>query len=1051
MVTEGVLVDIGLGLSVVGLERATDAGRGQVASLLRKGKYSERVDDLGTKFSDILREAIADIDAETDTKELADVADDWERVVDQLERQDAFERDEDGLIVFESEDDAVRAIAEAIAAAQGYDLDDAPVLERELRRAVTAAYRRAISAFAAEIADSPLAEELATEASINAVSALRDVEERLTGLESLFTPAEFYELYPGDESGLAAAANDIEVEQRVEYVSRPELSGSRDAERVLLLGPGGAGKSRTMAERLRSYAHEVGHVVRPGPALQSASDLLPLQSESFDGDVLLVWDDIHDVSPETDNTVFRKAVTELETMLERDGHELHALATARTGHKGVLPGNYERSDSPLWEPFDVQHLEPLETERLAALVDRATSEYDVTATDEVRAALVEKARSADPSPVYVTSIVGRASGGELTAADVEGLPANALEFWENRYAEIREEGDERRYALWAVALLEDIGIPLYESLLEGVYEHVLDRAVTEFGPCVERLEREQWLVSGEDGTRYVAHDVKVEAVDEPTEDPRRLKTFSEFLLGDVEWYLPADAKDVERVVHGKFGVFTQELDSGRTNQLAEKHYRHVLTVNPEDQVTHLNYARLLEELERYEEAEKHYKRAIEIDPDQPSAHLNYGSLLGDLERYEEAERHYERVIELDPDYGEVHLNYGALLKKMERYEKAEQHLEQAIKLSIPGAHLNYGNLLKELERYEEAKQHYNQFIDLDSPESHGFYANRLKELERFEEAEQHYERAIELDPDSSKAHRNYAQLLEELKRYEEAKQHYERVINLAPDSPQGHYEYAILLTRMERYEEAKQHYERVIDLAPESPEVHYNYADLLIETEELSEAQSHLERSVGLWLDRGNTANAIHDLQTLVEACEARGEHKRAHNRCEQALELLEDANESIVKQHALDVAVQYANLEVLEPEAIILESYSLALGHHLKEDLNEAAALLRNAWDCREETDQEAVRSFARAAGVIMSAYAELSYVDVQPSEILEEVDPERMEPTEAALYEHLTAGSTDTTPDELRALPETDEAFEQHEILQAEARVCANLLERLAEQDSE
>jgi hypothetical protein len=85
------------------------------------------------------------------------------------------------------------------------------------------------------------------------------------------------------------------------------------------------------------------------------------------------------------------------------------------------------------------------------------------------------------------------------------------------------------------------------------------------------------------------------------------------------------------------------------------------------------------------------------------------------------------------------------------------------------------------------------------------------------------------------------------------------------------------------------------------------------------------------------------------------------------------------------------------------------------------------------------------------MSAYAELSYVDVQPSEILEEVDPERMEPTEAALYEHLTAGSTDTTPDELRALPETDEAFEQHEILRAEARVCANLLERLAEQDSE
>ncbi len=661
MAAEAALVDIGLGLSVVGLERVADVGRGRIAALLRQGKYSERIDGLGTKFNDALREAIEEVDAEADTDELAGVVDDWERVVDHLERQDAFERDEDGLIVFESEDDAVETIADAIATARGGDPDDASTPAPELRRAVTIAYRRAISAFAAEIADSPLAEELAAEANINAVSALREVEARLSNLESRFTPAEFYDLYPGDASGLAAAASDIEVEQRVEYVSRPGLSGHRDAERLLLLGPGGAGKSRTMAELLRSYPHDIDHVVRPGPALQSASDLLPLQNESLDGDVLLVWDDVHDVSPETNNTVFRKAVTELETMLGRDGHELHVLATARSGHKDVLPGDYERSDSSLWGPFEVRHLEPLETDRLAALVDRAMAEYDVTAPDDVRTALVEKARRADPSPVYVTSIVGRASGGELTAGDVEGLPASALEFWQNRYAEIREAGDERRYVLWAVALLEDIGIPLYESLLEGIYEHVLDRAATEFDPCVERLEREQWLVRGEDGTRYVAHDVKVEAIDESTENPRRLKTLSEFLLGDLEWYLPADADGVERIVHGRFGLFTQELGSDRTDQLAEKHYEHVLEANPKDQTAHNNYALLLKELERYEQAEHHYERALDLDPDYPEAHYNYALLLKAMERYEEAEHHYERALDFDPDDPNAHHNYALLL------------------------------------------------------------------------------------------------------------------------------------------------------------------------------------------------------------------------------------------------------------------------------------------------------------------------------------------------------------------------------------------------------
>ena len=97
MSVEAALFDLGVGLSVVTFERATDVGRDQIGALLRQEKYSRRIDDLGTEFSDALREAIAEVDDERDTGELGDVADNWQAVVDELETQDAFERDDDGI------------------------------------------------------------------------------------------------------------------------------------------------------------------------------------------------------------------------------------------------------------------------------------------------------------------------------------------------------------------------------------------------------------------------------------------------------------------------------------------------------------------------------------------------------------------------------------------------------------------------------------------------------------------------------------------------------------------------------------------------------------------------------------------------------------------------------------------------------------------------------------------------------------------------------------------------------------------------------------------
>lgn len=633
---------------------------------------------------------------------------------------------------------------------------------------------------------------------------------------------------------------------------RPELAGYQDAHRLLVLGTGGSGKSRSLAELVTTYSQEVDHVIVPRKPLQAPQDLIPLHQESFSGNVLLVWDDIHTICPERGNTVFRKAVDELTDRLSPD-HTLHVLATSRTDQIDTLPGNVYQTDSSLWSTFEIVELEPLSVGAVTTLFDRALIKENMVATEKVRKTFYRKAIQTDPSPLYVTSVVETTQGRRLTMDDIEALPSNALAIWENQYATIKTANDEQRFVLWAIKLLAEFRVPYYDSLIQGIYAHVLNRDELSFEPPVTELTTHQWFVPTNEtdtsATEYVVHDVKVEAIDESIE--QLLPSLSVFFLENLHQYLPAGEANIERILHGNLGNLLRERQPKRHSDLAAKHYERILTdIEPEDARTHLNYATLLTENGQFEAAQEHYEQAIDINPDLAEVHNNYANHLSENGQVEKAEHHFDRALTINPKYARAHFNYANHLRKCGRFEAAKVHYEQTIDINpdLAEAHTNYAPLLAADGQVKKAQIHYERALDIDSedPNAHNNYAILLEENNQIKEAKTHYEQALDLDPTHADAHTNYAFLLFNEGLIDEAKEHYIQGLDLDPEDARAHYDYATLLTTEGRTDEAEEHYELALDLNPNLAEAHGNYAFLLFTERRIEEAETHYKQALDI-------------------------------------------------------------------------------------------------------------------------------------------------------------------------------------------------------------
>ncbi len=713
---------LGTNLLAAGLLNRGKKRYQQFQAACRKAEFHAEIDAIETEFHNSLRTAIEECTTAHELDDVADIGDHWGTVIERLKITAVADDDADRL-VFTSEQEAVTRMAQEIGAVYGYDLATNPQLEQALKRAVTEAYEEAVYSFGERLVDAGLDQQFVAEANIEELAAIDALQDRLAEMHDRLSHPRLYELYPGDADGRRRASQMID-QQALEFVSRPELNNNRDAQRLLVLGPGGSGKSRALAELVATSDQTIEHIIRPKAALHTVSDLQPLRGELFQGDVLLVWDDIHEIGRETDNTLFRKMVFELEEFLSPE-HELYVIAAAQSKWVNLLPGNIERTDSPLWSGFEIVELGDLAEESIGTLFDRGVAKEGIDVPEGVRTAFVEKAKKTDPSPLYITSVVETVDGMQVTMKDIEGLPEDALTIWQEQYEAIKAANDERRFILLAVKLLAELGPSqlYYHSLLQGIHAHVLDRDELMFEPPLEELCRDQWFVpqaETAERTKYTIHDVQIEAIDELVNG--HLREYSTFLFGVVERYLP-DTEGIEHQLHDLYVKYLFNRSVIWDPQVIEQHCDRALTLEPACASAHITYANILSEtLDASERAKEHYEEAVAIDSESSMAHYNYAIFLSEEDStVEEAKEHYERALAINSESSVVHYNYAKLLEeKLEMPKKAKQHYKQTLALAPEYGvyHCRYGNLLiDELDELEEAKRHYKQALQLFQDES----------------------------------------------------------------------------------------------------------------------------------------------------------------------------------------------------------------------------------------------------------------------------------------------------------------------------------------------
>lgn len=602
-----VLEALAINLIAAGVTGGVKDGKEKVRKLLRQHRYG--VEDLPAEFNEALRSEIKQLNQRRQNQLLESLVENWEEVATELD---------DISVAFDSEERAIDEITRAILTSDAAPVDADPSVDQQIREAVTKSYQDAARKFRSRITGTQLSEQLDKEADIKIIEELNALATRLDGLLG----PRYYDIFD-PVSEREQAIEQLPLERDFEFVGRPELNRIKQLDRVLITGRAGSGKTRLLAETVRQMDTETVEtiLVPDHSALKHISQLDVLEQEDFQGDVLLVWDDIHRITEREDNEVFEHLVSRLQALLDEDDNELRVLATARSGSlsklPGQLPSDFTNPDS-FWYSFEEVRLEDerLSKDDLESIANAYAQHLERELDDELAGRIATKAKSVDPSPFYVVSALN-AVAGEDTITKFEELPDKAVDIWKYQFESVINSDAPAWGVLRSLKLLDEFDLPPYAALVKGIYLDVLECQRPAFDQAVESLARERsWISVSDrsrvfaDTTQYELHDVQLAAIDDGPN--RHLRQLSEFFLNELSWYLPRAESALDAQANRRFGNWLRAHHPEQFREVAQEHYQKAVEVGDSWECY-----KLLAELEfvneEFEKAETHYLRANELN------------------------------------------------------------------------------------------------------------------------------------------------------------------------------------------------------------------------------------------------------------------------------------------------------------------------------------------------------------------------------------------------------------------------------------------------------
>ncbi|MEE8258767.1 MAG: tetratricopeptide repeat protein [Sphingomonadales bacterium] len=113
---------------------------------------------------------------------------------------------------------------------------------------------------------------------------------------------------------------------------------------------------------------------------------------------------------------------------------------------------------------------------------------------------------------------------------------------------------------------------------------------------------------------------------------------------------------------------------------AEKLYKQVLTIDPENAEVLQLWGHIAEATKNYAAAAELMRRSLAIDSSQAQVWLAYALLLIEIRQDKDAIKALKSAIQLRPDYAEAHFNMGLVMIATGRPKEAPQHWRKAISL-----------------------------------------------------------------------------------------------------------------------------------------------------------------------------------------------------------------------------------------------------------------------------------------------------------------------------------------------------------------------------------
>jgi len=965
---------------------------------------SQELETITTEFDQVLGERIKDRAEEIENFALHSLGVNWDVISINF---DVYE------VISTSESEAIECIIQKIDTHEDVDLDESA--RDELRMILAEEFTKTVDDFINHIAENDeLANRFHAELEID---IRKELQELRTAFDQ-FINRNPYTLYsfPTEREAIIES---LLPGDPFTFVNRSEVPDQPKPGQKFVLGPSGSGKTRIIAERIRRLPQEsIAHVIRPDERLVDPSDAKALSQESFDGDVLLVWEDVHRIDENRENAVLDAVIHELRENLEGKGYSLYTLLEAQSGQLDNVPGNLPadfENDKSLWSDFEPIWVGTLDGDTLREIAEEMATALDVTLKEAAQEQLIARTVTSKSAPAYLETAITTATD-QLTIDKIEDLPDNTADIWLRQYDSLQDEAPDEWRVLAAMKLAYDLRIPYFAKLVRAIYIEVLDGDRGGFRTAIQSLNtKRHWLSIGGDDrvtleTQYYVHDTQIEPIRVHSRDD--IQVLSDLLCSKVTQLVPASYRASVLLNSG-----LSAYEWGK-KEVYRRHLELAIEYDPEMADVHNNYASLLfEEFSELEEAEYHFKRAIEIAPENYIPRYNYNNLLQATNNPSAAREQLEAAVAQDPDDIDVYTSYASLLnEEFGKYEIAEHQLNRALEISPenPDIHFNLGRLTTNQGKLEQAASHYEQ--------------------------------TLEQDPTYSSAHYNYANLLKDhFGEFDKAAQHYEQAIEHGSGEPEPHNNYAELLLRKNCVDEASDHLKRALEIDAELPQANTLYGNILYEEGELVDAREHFETAIDGWIDFGRAQMVIRLRKTLVDIYLSINNFDEAIEQCNAALEFIDKIPaESVSNPDGWMIWFENTKLQLLGDDVDYVEIYHGAIQFIGRGEIETALSLLLKGLDQGNSVKQSSKQyEYMNMVQVLLGAYAEMEVlvVDIETNP-LSTVNSDSIQWPVSELYAWLSGD--ETASDAMEIQSDIDPSDESFDVL--EAKVISSLVEEIS-----